>query len=281
MLPISTAYGIPLANNEASTMCVDCHTVEPVNNGGSNGSHFVVHNAGGAEGFRTTNNSALEYLGVWSSSGGSSKYASPAPPDVGTLSVTGQTGEMICESCHNLLTNIAGGNNLLAEYATEPSVLCEGCHAGEADGTPNHHPLTGDLVGTDNDVSGDHPLNITHITHLYATPVAGSEVAYPVDGVETDLNCFACHKVHGGGKGTGARILRRGYSATSTFSGSPVNLVYYDFNPQGTDYAGTIKEWDTGTNFPGVDRQSDVENDWGTSARLVINQDPLCESCHR
>ncbi len=277
-LPTAQAYGTSYAGNAASAMCVDCHTPNPKPNAGT---HFVAHYDG--SGVRTTQNLSYEKTDAWS--GGAaylSRYASPAPPDPAARSVTGQTGEIICESCHNLVHNAAGGNNLLEGFreSQDPSALCEGCHAAQAAGPPAHHPMTGDTVGPDGDDPTNHTLNTSHATHVRSTPTAGSEVTYPAANA---VNCASCHKPHGAQVQTGARILKRGWSAVTGIpgvAGQPVNVIYYDNVPEPGDTAGTVKQWDTGDVVPGLDRQSDVSTILGAGKRLVSNPDPLCDACH-
>ncbi len=277
-LPDAQAYGTTYPGNRASAMCIDCHTANPKP---SAGTHFVVHDTG--SGVRTTQDLSYEKLDAWS--GGAahlSKYAAPSPPDAGAQSVTGQTGEIICESCHNLVHNADGGNNLLETYreSIDPSALCEGCHAAQASGPPGHHPMTGDTVGPDADDPTDHPLNTGHTSHVRSTPTAGSEASYPSADA---MNCASCHRPHGAQVQTGARILKRGYSAVTGIpgiQGKPVNVIYYDNVPETGDASGDVKQWDTGDAVPGIDRQADVTGALGAGKRLVANPDPLCDACH-
>ncbi|GAB6063285.1 hypothetical protein [Deferrisoma palaeochoriense] len=277
-LPNAQAYGTTYGNNAASALCVDCHTANPKPNGGT---HFVTHHDGAS--VRTTQNTTYEKTDAWS--GGASylsKYAVPSPPNPSAQSVTGQTGEIICESCHNLVKNAAGGNNLLEAFGRDldPSALCEGCHAAQAGGPPAHHPMTGDTVGPDDDDPNSHTLNTGHTSHVRSTPTAGSEVTYPAANA---VNCASCHWPHGAQVQTGARILKRGWSAVTSIpgvAGQPVNVIYYDNVPEPGDTAGSVKQWNTGDTVPGIDRQVDVEAAAGAGKRLVANPDPLCDACH-
>ncbi len=166
--------GIPGGNNQSSA-CIDCHTQTP--GGGTHaGSHFVynqaqpayaTHSGGGAAynvsgAFRPGG----QYFktGAWAQ-GGFSKYGRAADNTTWSAAndntnfgaatflaanAAGYTSlQIICESCHNLVHNVQGGNNLLAPMtalqatptiqvlaggAGIPAVnageapLCVGCH---------------------------------------------------------------------------------------------------------------------------------------------------------
>lgn len=265
--------GLPTGLEEVSAMCVDCHTNNPKPNSGT---HFVVHNAGAA--VRNTANTAIEFLGNWPVSLTPSKYGVVVPGAMPTTSTTVARGEMLCESCHNLRKNIAGGNNLLAEYGkTASDTLCITCHATPAGGPPNHHPMTGNNVGPDRDNAAAHVLTTTHTSHLQPSPLPGNDVYYPA---ANQMSCASCHSPHGAGEGGGARVLRRGHSASATWPGYEINLIYAANNPRPGDIAGDIKIWDTGDLTPGIDRQADITAAFGAQYRLVTNVDPLCDACH-
>jgi hypothetical protein len=266
--------GNPINNNNLSAMCIECHTNNPKPNAGT---HFIAHFDG--TGIRTTTDVSIIKLDAWTS-GALSKYGKK-PVTLASQSVTGETGDMICESCHNLIKNVAGGNNLVDTYRADladPTPLCEGCHQIEAAGTPNHHPLTNDTVGGDLDDPLVHDLTQAHPSHVTATP-AGNDVFYPVG---TGLVCASCHRPHGAAEGAGARILNRGSSNSTNllFKGKEVNLLYADVFGLG-DTAGDIKIWDTGDTTKGIDRLEDIQTLINPLYLLVINQDPLCEACHR
>lgn len=149
-------------NNQFSSMCVDCHTRNP-SGGLDNGSHFVsrgpgvvaavgdnnaTHSGGGwpddsQEGFRE--NGAYFKVVNWTGSAASSKYGviggdnasrsyTNAGNHTGVVNTTVadyKNYEIICESCHNILKNVAGGNNLLETPPTQAqaeSLMCTGCH---------------------------------------------------------------------------------------------------------------------------------------------------------
>lgn len=166
--------GIP-GNNRLSSACIECHTQTP---GGAThqGSHFVYNTAlpaysthsggGGTYNLLGVAREAGEYFktGAWAQ-GGFSKYGRVS--DNSSISAANdnalhgaanfvaangaayQTAEIICESCHNLVHNVQGGNNLLAPMTaatangtaqvlaasgTVPAIngpeapLCVGCH---------------------------------------------------------------------------------------------------------------------------------------------------------
>ncbi len=267
-LPTADAYGTSYAGNAVSALCIDCHTANPK----VGGSHFVDHFDGTA--VKATGNTAWQKLDAWPS-GALSKYGSTAPPAPSAQSQTGLAGEVICESCHNLVTNAAGGNNLVEGYRddADPSALCEGCHAAQAAGPPGHHPMTDDGVDTGS------------ATIRYPA-AAGSGVAYPG---ANQVACATCHAPHGAQAQTGARILRRGLSAVTglpNVQGKPVNVIYYNDRPETGDVQGGVKDWcadhpGLGCARPGLLRQGDLSAFSATSAyRLVANPDPLCDACH-
>lgn len=293
-LPAAQAYGVSYDNNKNSSLCIDCHGYSPMSkrSGEPNqGSHFVAHFDGNL--VRTTNalNPALGVLKIsqWTASGASSKYAKPSPPDVNAVSVTGQSGDMICESCHNLVKNVANTKRLVDLYlptdpSTSSSPLCSACHAGIASGPPKHHPLTGDTVGVDKEDSNPagHALNTSHTSHLRASPDPAATVYYPGPN---QLICDSCHTPHKGQTAAGARILRRGNIPAGKFmAGNPINVVYENGVPNviPAPVAGTVYVWDTNNSVQGLDRQFDVEAYYASNEfRLVMNIDPLCFACHK
>lgn len=152
--------GVP--NNRSSSMCVDCHTVQPK----AGGSHFVnptatvgFTNSGGSGvgalgAIVTRDNGAYFKVTVWNNvttgSAGVSKYGNGATSSVATVNnIAGARDavvvaanamgayDIICESCHNVANNQAGGNNLLEvqpgnEWQNTAagvfSEICVGCH---------------------------------------------------------------------------------------------------------------------------------------------------------
>lgn len=166
--------GIP-GNNTLSSACIECHTQTP--GGGTHmGSHFVYNQAqpaytthSGGGGAYNVGGAARELgqyfkTGAWPS-GAFSKYGRVS--DNSSVSAANdnanfgaanflaanaagyQALEITCESCHNLVRNVAGGNNLvspmttatvagttqvLAAAAGTPAIngpeapLCVGCH---------------------------------------------------------------------------------------------------------------------------------------------------------
>lgn len=322
-LPSAQAYSITLDNSNpdgdrpiahrASSMCIDCHTANPKSEGGS---HFVAHFDGSVvrPTVTTPTNTSYEKTTAWA--GGAkflSRYAVPAPPNTDSESVMGAIGAIICESCHNLIHNDSGGNNLLVRYREleDPSTLCEGCHPTLASGPPAHHPLTGHVISTGcPSNAASHTLNTTHAsvdrtggTSPYdVTPLADSEVTFTtvngaVGGAVVGVSCSSCHVPHGAQPQTGARILKRGWSPVPSeiipnILSEPVNVTYYDNQPPDDVCpppttncdAGDIVAWDTGNVVIGIDRQIDVDASFAPSGdgmpRLVYNRDPLCDGCH-
>ncbi len=270
-LPVATAYGVQYPNNEMSAMCVDCHTENPstrtaerigpppVNDPALQGTHFVYRSG------KLTNNTGWEKLDRWGSdatnpdySYGLSKYGA-----VGTgTSVTGVTGEMICESCHNIVINVPApsgwtgiGNRKLLGWDSEEAttgILCEGCHgaaSGFESGRFQHR--TGDVTSGDGSV-----LSTADTSFTRSTPLAGSGVAYPAANA---VSCRACHTGHDGITAAGARVLKRGYSRAPATSGGPV----------------------LGASTTGLDRQYDIDSSVPPASKLVIDYTPLCDSCHK
>lgn len=161
-LPIFNApeFSAQMSNNRLSSMCVACHTTAPR----PGGSHFVSttmvgNTSSGGSGISNTgatavrDNGAYFKISYWNANGTAgaqvySKYGqlsnSVAPLNnvAGTktavqVAVTGNNYaafDIICESCHNIIINEAGGNNLVC---TQPnnnwqdaanSDICIGCH---------------------------------------------------------------------------------------------------------------------------------------------------------
>jgi len=240
---VTTVFGGTYDNGSYSAMCVACHTRSPSANPAAtsldNGSHFTF----GGSGLATEPSKySAEKLTVWLTTGGLSKYGLPG----GNVNNVGVTGEMICESCHSMKYNTGKGKLLaLDNAATDPSALCEGCHARTG---PGHHPLTGEA-------SSIYGRLISNVDNLFVRnpPTPESEATYPAsDGV----NCRSCHKPHDAQTKTGARILKRGYKTFSN-PGDPVN----------------------GLGATGLERQFDI-GPTGTP-RLVTDYTPLCDACHK
>jgi hypothetical protein len=160
----TNVFSANVANNQMSAMCVDCHTLAPKT---GMGTHFVAMAAGatnsGGSGVNATGAVATRDTGnffrlaLWSATGATgaatySKYGngtlSYVPATVnGVRTATAQGTlatyagyEIICESCHNIVVNAAGGNNLLEgqskagnavnDFTTTivESEICVGCH---------------------------------------------------------------------------------------------------------------------------------------------------------
>lgn len=199
-LPAANAWAVTgIANNQSSAMCVDCHNANPLENrtaaryttwqtshNAFKGTHYVglATNSGGGITAATPPltprvNSQYFMLGNWDGRTGQvSKYGTSDAPYTsyvtdGTLirNATVDTGaggsfdtrEIICESCHSIVVNEAGGRNLLGGAVYLPAnsttgkvtgttavgtAFCEGCHGdmtradapanNEVDGS-NHH----------------------------------------------------------------------------------------------------------------------------------------------
>lgn len=235
-LASTNVYGVRSDNNTMSALCFDCHTLAPLyNDNTSKGTHFVYRS-----GHATRNGGTWEKLTIWSTTT-FSKYGGtdPTTPD----KPFGTQGEMICESCHNLLKN-TGKNKLLVEdnVFSDPSALCMGCHTAGSFGA--HHPMTGDPIYT----RGNQPLSTT-LGSAYPTPLDNASYPGP-----NKMNCRSCHRPHGAQTVTGARILNRGISGG--VGGAAINR---SANPE-------------------IDRQWDIDST-GVN-RLVTDFTPLCASCH-
>lgn len=192
-----------LNGNPASAMCVECHTVNPSDrilqvsnpagaglamdrtNAAHRGSHFVMNQQAGAAnapwnitntkggftgGFANTGDAADKYekLSAWTI-GGTSKYQNKALTALGNTAA-GAGGDMICESCHNIIHNTATNSDndlLLGTYQDNvDDGICLGCHNQDEtlanrggfhtkDNLPafagttvrkRHHVLTGDTL---------------------------------------------------------------------------------------------------------------------------------------
>jgi len=257
-LPPSDAYGqTGIPGNNVSAMCVSCHSDAPID---GMASHFVS----GSE--RRTNDKATKERTVsWTASGRASKYGNFSA----WTSDNTTTGELICESCHSLTRNVAGGNNLLEEsypWSVRPAQpndlsspsrnLCEGCHTtatlSPTPGFPGKHPMTGDLLSKGSTLStAGSPFTRAFIDNVTDMGGGGSDVRYPAAHT---LPCLSCHgNGHTGYTLTGARILRRGFSRDSVLYG-----------------AGVV-----GVGATQTDRQFDLE-----PGRLIRNFTPLCDACH-
>ncbi|MDD5760911.1 MAG: NapC/NirT family cytochrome c [bacterium] len=248
---VTTVFGGTYDNNNYSAMCVVCHTRNPgarTADTAGLGSHFIF----GGTGVLPTANTGFERLTAWTGtggpffwSGGMSKYGKPND----NISIVGTTGEMLCESCHNLLRN-TGVNKLLAadNEATDPSALCEGCHARTGAG---HHILTPETGFPEISTLLGRTLSTADSYYVRNTPLAGSEVTYPAANA---INCRSCHKAHDAQTQAGARILKRGYRTTdnAAVQGDGVN---------------------------GMERTT--ENSINPGTKILKDEVPLCNACHK
>ncbi len=251
-----------IANNNVSAMCISCHTAVP---SAGRTTHFVSHYSTKDGANRTTTptgESSKERTAAWTGSGWASRYGNFTT----WTSDNTTTGEMICESCHSIVRNVAGGNNLLESslpadprpsqpntLSSTSTTLCEGCHVS---GTlPGHypHPMTGDLTGDGSPLSNaDSPFTRAYVNPGTEMGGSGSEVKYPAANA---LPCLSCHgNGHTGYPGTGARIVRRGYGRDPNALGSGV----------------------TGLDNTGIDRQVDKD-----PVHMISNFTPLCDACHK
>jgi len=239
-LASTNVYGVPSDNNKMSALCFDCHTLAPLHSDNtSKGTHFVYRS-----GHATRNTGTWEKLTAWSTTT-FSKYGGTDPTTPNRPS--GSQGEMICESCHNMLKNSGKDKLLIADNVfSDPSGLCMGCHTAGSFGA--HHPMTGDQIYT----RGNQLLSTNVLTNggsAYSTPL--DNASYP--GTDK-MNCRSCHRPHGAQTVTGARILNRGISGG--VEGATINR---SANPE-------------------IDRQWDVDPS-GVN-RLMTDSTPLCASCH-
>jgi hypothetical protein len=247
--PVTTVFGGSYDNNNYSSVCVVCHTRNPSARTADTaglGSHFIYGGTG-----LLTGNTGVEKLTAWpvitcdngvsSCGAGMSKYGKTGD----TVNVTGVTGEMICESCHNLLRN-TGVNKILAvdNEAIDPSVLCEGCHVRTG---PGHHIMTSESTT----IPPIHTLSTADSYYVRNTPLAGSEVTYPAANT---INCRSCHKAHDAQTQAGARILKRGYRTgdNAAVQGDGVN---------------------------GMERTT--ENSINPGTKILKDEVPLCNACHK
>lgn len=277
--------------NPASAMCVECHTANPsatiaytlptgdLDKTMHAGSHFVVNRLDGKDNLTAV--FAAEYKGNWSS-GRPSKYGVLSGAIISTQTA-GQDGEVICETCHNIIKN-KGQSLLLEDFSqtTGDSTLCEVCHISQSGGPPNHHPMTGHNVGPDKDQGVEHELDITHMSHLkdpnLTSAATGGIKFFPTQTYK--MTCVSCHTPHNAATATGARALRRGKSTSSDglIAGKAVNVALADGNPHLATRKGDIVDG-LPLSVPdptGIHRQSDMDSGY----RLVVNMDPLCNACH-
>ena len=200
------AGGTAVYNTAKSRMCVECHSTVPGNTAANQrGTHFVVGNntdqtrtGGGWVGNSKAGvrmNAAYFRVAQWPVGGTYSKYGGDGADNTSYYSgatdnqaglakalavgsATYNTAEIICESCHNVVKNVAGGNNLVAPMtsatytanngdntqvtpaeAGNEATLCVGCHGFmySAAGGPVAAPtaaIGGRLADTRNNIDG-------------------------------------------------------------------------------------------------------------------------------
>lgn len=270
--PVVNLWGRAYPANQFSALCVGCHTENPsariLNLPGAlpfgepetdyRGSHFVRNRLDGSDHLTDATRAAQwEKLTAWIGSGEASRYGNNAT----FQSMTGASGEMLCESCHNVARNTGTAAMLLEEHdaTTGAATLCTGCHAGFTGAS--HHPL-GDITIS---LAGVRPPNDV------AARIAETDgVRYFPSTATVKVTCLSCHKAHDAHRSTGARVLRRGASRVVGIPGildRSVNVQYYG-SPGAVLFRSTN----------GLHRQSDV--DATGVVRLVTNRDPLCDTCH-
>lgn len=259
-------YGTPdVVKNGASSMCVECHSVNPSphivvpsdqktlgidNTSRFWGSHTVMNalqnaaivtytNSGGGfvGGFGNAPRDGGEYFNNATStrweSGAESKFA---VGDTFTSVAQGETGyavgtaNLICESCHNIVTNL-GANLLLDVYEDNgDDALCLKCHSTSAlsiegfhgnDNLPaffgttarkRHHVLTGDvfdpaLYGTTGNSSVMWaPIFSTPLAEAWCTDRTAKPGSADLANVTDDTVTFRnkCNVGGQGAKATGA-----------------------------------------------------------------------------
>jgi len=215
-----------------SAVCEGCHMrddplqVDPTGLKGLSAPNLLTTPIATPAHYGTSRGSASHYLGTdsgefagvdpkidaWPSSGFFSEYG-PGPGSGGGDIPPAQWGEIICESCHNIVFNDGRANpgnyataltagwesNLLLEpYADDSpgtgdgvtggygvgSALCMGCHDQTV---ANHHPLTGDVVS----LSG---LTLRTGALSFADQAgAPGTFSYPSTNA---LDCDSCHRPH-------------------------------------------------------------------------------------
>jgi hypothetical protein len=236
---VTTVFDRIYDNNNYSALCVACHTRNPgarTSGGVGIGSHFIF---GGAALATPGGKFTLEKLTPWTT-GAMSRYGRPGD----NVSGVGVAGELICESCHIVLIN-TGPMKLVVNdnETTDPSPLCEGCHAKTGTG---HHILTGEATTVDGT-----PLHNADSATVRNPPLPNSQVTYPGPNA---VNCRSCHRPHDAVTQAGARILKPGAHAgdNTAVSGDGVN---------------------------GMERTT--ENSINPGTPIVKDYEPLCNACHK
>lgn len=241
-----TGYGGgPLANNQLSAMCVACHNRAVY--GTTMASHFVFDdahrtNSGGgwtsADYSKTgTPRDAGQYfhISAWSTAGIWSKYgnfttklsetAAPAGSvgfelaTKGVALATLQSDEIICESCHNIVKNVAGGNNLvekpgdvttptgaLAYTDSKVATLCVGCHGWLYDSN---------AANAENNMPNGNYDNVWNMVGETGATVKNSNAAeWKADGVKHNVNH---HVMSGDNRSVAIATAQINWSPTAAF----------------------------------------------------------------
>lgn len=216
-----------ISNNQFSTMCVDCHSRQPLRgpaNDNTGGSHFVskhpdatgadLTNSGGGFGTAGTDSQAGPRDGgqyfktsTWGAfSGGASvfsKYGDPTNDrsvswdNVNTNHTSLQnttassyaSQEIICESCHNIINNAAGGNNLVTTPATQSTALsmCNGCHGDMYDADAASAGAPSSPAGANATVNATKYADTRNDSEV-AGGKRGVNTIHVVRGVQRDMN---------------------------------------------------------------------------------------------
>ncbi|TLN17427.1 hypothetical protein FDZ71_06265 [bacterium] len=337
-----TADRLTTANSFASAMCVECHTRNPsalilnptdgagaydVTNGvNDRGSHTVADAAGSSNSgggwtnaaAGTRNAGQYEEIVTWDTANqagfGFSKYGVQAPTQ-NRNSVTGAPGDMICESCHNVLVN-RGPRLLLGAYgdsAAEAAVngesgtildadrMCLNCHGGATNnyagfhGNGNlrpfyqnattsprkrHHVLAGDLL----DLTRYNPdANKETNDSVMWAPSYTRELSAGLVGA-TDPFAFGKGQ---SATGQGARAAATALGDVNTGTGLSCVSCHRPHNARTPAGAFILREGD-GTGYPnynvgaglttGLMRQQDKD---ATYANKVYGEyQGLCNTCH-
>lgn len=342
-LPAEDLGRLNTLNSFASAFCVECHTRNPsalipapsmnstYDPSADLGSHAVAdvvaetNTGGGFAGGSTVDNTGTaqtmpriageyEKTTTWAPNGqtgyGLSKYGDPTPTHTRDSQTT--AGDMICESCHNVLVNNGNQLTLLtyeddgASGALVGDAICVGCHtAGETNaadvigtysdfhnndnlsaflignpaGMKRHHVLDGDTLATaEYDPDTDPDTNDSLMwAPSYTRELSGGLVAA---GAAFDFG----KGVSSSGQGALSTPLAAGDIAT----GTSLQCVscHRPHNAVTTAGAFILRTGD-GTAFPGaagavpttgLERQSDTGSH--ATAKVYGEYRALCNGCH-
>lgn len=259
-----------------SSTCIDCHTnagahYSPTNpsapeaeyQDAGDASHFLGPRGGGYAGW-TWGGTALTADGApgvgngntfltttWDVSGGWSCMGGP----------NAATGELVCESCHELEPDKnAPGTKLLLypslEATAEPrSLFCEGCHSAQGTQLGNPHPMTLNTISRAQTAERVPTTLITTIGPSFAERGAQGDTTYPA---AEQMNCDSCHQVHDAVNTSGTYILENTTGGgTGPITGAPAGAIAVS----GFNFAG--QKYDTSEN-----------------GAAKLNYQPFCNLCH-